>query len=333
MTFKEPTIYYHKKFDRPDVGIGQGRELITVDYNTGWVEYFQREQDLYFSSTISTEVAEKFYHDTVVPRLQDYLKDQDSAAIGLLYKLMQDRRKEPFTLPVFAALDETGPVLSCGGSRFAAVFLTGNSTTDMPVIWQVPKDQLPPDKSAVKIKSTLHFEELCNLQEVQYRIGFNSTGSVPKVSNSSLIDSEYDLAAGNTKNDLINEGNSSFEFWQRFRDSETGKIKISVSCEEENQHLIQYDPDLWSVELTELEIPDFSFVRILEKFATNSAEHKLRLELRGLTQPFWLEFLIPIARQDQVWYYTQDSRLCLYDNSLGPASATCPIGILANFVK
>jgi hypothetical protein len=330
---KAPTIYYHKKFDRPDAGIKAGRELITIDYNTGWVEHVQRTQDLYFYNTIDSETALNFYRNVVTARLTGYLKNRDSEAVGLLRNLIEERQTKPFSLPLFASFDQAMPVLSCGASRFIASVLTGNDITDIPIVWQIPQGHAMPFESAIKIESTEHFEELCKLDDVQYRIGFVDTDTVPRVINSSLINSKYDLAIGGAKDALEKEGDDAFEFWKEFKDEETGQICITVSCDEQNQHLIEYDTNLWKVEFTALEVPDFSFMHILQKFAYYADDHKLRLEIRQITQPMRLEFLLPMVRKSQVWYYTQDQRLCLYDNSHGPASATCPIGILPNFVK
>jgi hypothetical protein len=323
-------MYYLKKFDNGI--IKRGRELTTIDYNTGWVEHMSTYCDLHYTAGISDQLIELFKTWHLDPRLTNYNRDREIITLGLVRHLVDIRREEPFIMPLFGSFIGTStPDLTCGATRFTATILAGHDPGQTPCIWQLPKGEtreiLGP---TTLVTSTLHAEELCNLEQVQYSLEFEYNNGQYKVGSNGLRGTAYDYFAYNTN--FVNSGESIVKFWDRHRNAETNKIKITVACNPHVRKFVLYSPEDWDVTFIDLESTSFSYVNVLTEFA-NSTDPHLRLEVRGVTEKFWLEYLVPLTDANKVWFHTQDKKLNLVDTTKGPAGADCTVSIWGNLVK
>jgi hypothetical protein len=332
---QDPAMRYLKKFDHLPM-IKRGRELINIDYNNGWVEHMSNYCDLYYTAGISDQLIGLCKTQHLDKQLMSYNQQRETAVLGLVKQLTDIRREEPFAMPLFGSfLGVDIPYLTCGTTRFAATILSGHDPGQTPCIWQVPKGEtravLGP---TTLITSTLHVEELCNLEQVEYTLEFMYENGYYKVISSVLRDTEFDLStAGESKSaNFIELGEDAMKFWDRHRNAETNKVKITVACDSHARQFVAYNRNHWDVTFVDLETPNFSFTRVLSEFA-NSSNPQLKLELRGVTEKFTLEYLIPLVDKNKVWFHTQDKKLNLVDTGKGPASATWPIIVLGNLVK
>jgi len=332
---QDPAMRYLKKFDHLPM-IKRGRELINIDYNNGWVEHMSTYCDLYYTVGIPAQLIESCKNQHLDERLMCYNQKRETAVLGLVKELTDIRRKEPFAMPLFGSfLGVDIPYLTCGATRFAATILAGHDPGQTPCIWQVPKGEtravLGP---TTLITSTLHAEELCNLDQVEYTLEFMYDNGKYKVTSSVLRDTVYDLStSGDSKQLNFTEiGEDIMKFWDRHRNAETNKVKITVACDSHVRQFVAYNHNDWDVTFIDLDTPNFSFTHVLAEFA-NSLNPHLRLELRGVTDKFLLEYLVPLVEKNKVWFHTQDKKLNLVDTGKGPASATWPIAVLGNLVK
>jgi hypothetical protein len=332
---RDPALHYLKKFDHPPM-IKRGRELTTIDYNTGWVEHMSTYCDLHYTAGISDQLIAMFKTQHLDKRLLQHYRERETAVLGLVKQLVDIRRKEPFAMPLFGSfLGVDIPHLTCGTTRFTATVLAGQDLKKTPCIWQLPKGEtraiLGP---TTLITSTLHAEELCNLEQVEYTLGFQYNKGQYTVSNNGLRDSAYNLDASDksVQARLTEIGEDIMKFWDRHRAAETNKIKITVACDPHVQQFVAYNHNDWDVTFVDLETLSFSFTHVLAEFA-NSANPRLKLELRDVTDRFSLEYLIPLVEKNKVWFHTQDKKLNLVDTGKGPASACWPIEIWGNLVK
>jgi hypothetical protein len=328
---RDPKVRYLKKFDHPPM-IKRGRELINIDYNTGWVEHMSTYCDLYYTAGISTYLIELCKGRHLDRQLTHYNQQRKVTILGLVRHLTDIRREEPFMLPLFGSfLGVDTPSLTCGATRFAATILAGSDPAQTPCIWQVPKGEtravLGP---TTLVTSTLHAEELCNLEQVEYALEFEYNNGQYKVISSVLRGTVYDYFAYD-KN-FTDSGESIVKFWDRHRNAENNKIKITVACDLHARKFVLYSPEDWDVTFIDLECPNFSYVNVLTEFA-NSTDPHLRLEVRGVTEKFWLEYLVPLTDATKVWFHTLDKKLNLVDTTKGPAGADCTVEIWGNLVK
>jgi hypothetical protein len=332
---RDPTIRYLKKFDHPPV-IKRGRELTTIDYNTGWVEYMSTYCDVHYTAGISNPLIELLRRKLSDVRLIEYNQQRETTLLGFIKNLVDIRREVPFTMPFFGSCLNAGtPFLNCGVSRFMATLLAGQDLKTTPCIWQLPKGETREILGTTTlVTSTLHAEELCNLEQVEYVLGFDYNNGKPIIINSILRDTVYDINTygESTNAKFINAGEDIMKFWDRHRNSETNKVKITVACDTVSRRLVEFCPDNWDVTFIDLETPDFSFAHVLAGFA-DSVKPSLTLELRGATERFLLEYLVPLVDKTKVWFHTQDKKLNLIDTTKGPDSATWPIAVWGNLVK
>ena len=327
---QDPKVHYLKKFDNGI--IKRGRELTTVDYNTGWVEHMSTYCDVYYTAGMSDQLIElcrKWHLDS---QLINYNRNREIITLGLVRRLVDIRREEPFILPLFGSFIGAGtPNLTCGATRFAATILAGHDPSQTPCIWQLPKGEtreiLGP---TTLVTSTLHAEELCNLEQVQYSLEFEYNNGQHKVISNGLRGTAYDYFAYNTS--FVNSGESIVKFWDRHRNAETNKIKITVACNPHVRKFVLYSSEDWDVTFIDLEIPNFSYTNVLTEFA-NSTDPHLRLEVRDVTEKFQLEYLVPLTDATKVWFHTLDKKLNLVDTTKGPAGADCTVEIWGNLVK
>jgi hypothetical protein len=324
-------MHYLKKFDHPPM-IKRGRELITIDYNTGWVEHMSTYCDLHYTAGISDQLIELFKRYHLDSQLTNYNQNRKIISLGLVRNLVDIRREEPFILPLFGSFIGVGtPNLTCGATRFAATILAGHDPGQTPCIWQLPKGETREILgSTTLITSTLHAEELCNLEQVQYTLGFEYNNGQYKVSSSVLRHTVYDHSDRN-KN-FASSGENIVKFWDQHRNVETNKIKIIVACNPQDRKFVLYSPEDWDVTFVDLECPNFSYTNVLTEFA-NSTDPHLRLEVRDVTEKFLLEYLVPLTDASKVWFHTLDKKLNLVDTTKGAAGADCTVAIWGNLVK
>ena len=333
---REPTIRYLKKFDHPPV-IKRGRELTTIDYNTGWVEHMSTYCDLHYTAGISNQLIELFKRRVSNDRMVKYNQQREARLLGFIKNLVDVRREGPFVMPLFGSCldDNNKPFLTCGGSRFIATLLAGQDLGQTPCIWQLPKGKTKEILGPTTlVTSTLHAEELCNLEQVEYVLGFQYNNGKPIIINSVLRDTVYDINIFNDPKQVnfTTAGKDIIKFWDCHRCAETNKVKITVACAAASRQLIEFCPDDWDVTFIDLETPDFNFAHVLSQFK-NTTKSQLILELRDVTEKFLLEYLVPLVDKNKVWFHTQDKKLNLVDTTKGSASATWPIAVLGNLVK
>jgi hypothetical protein len=292
--------------------------------------------DVHYTAGISNQLAEIVRRKLSDVRLIEYNQQRETALLGFIKNLVDIRREGPFTMPFFGSCLSAGtPFLNCGVSRFMATLLAGQDLGKTSFIWQLSKGEtreiLGP---TTLVTSTLHAEELCNLEQVEYALGFRYNNGKPIIASSVLRDTVYDINTygESTNAKFINAGEDIVKFWDRHRNSETNKVKITVACDAVSRRLVEFCPDNWDVTFIDLETPDFSFAHALAGFA-DSARPPLTLELRGATERFLLEYLVPLVDKNKVWFHTQDKKLTLIDTTQGPASATWPIAVWGNLVK
>lgn len=327
---QDPKVHYLKKFDNGI--IKRGRELMTIDYNTGWVEHMSTYCDLYYTAGISDQLIELCRRWHLDSQLISYNRNREIIPLGLVRRLVDIRREEPFILPLFGSFIGAGtPNLTCGTTRFTATILAGHDPGQTPCIWQLPKGEtreiLGP---TTLVTSTLHAEELCNLEQVQYSLEFEYNNGQYKVASNGLRGTAYDYFAYNTS--FVNSGESIVKFWDRHRNTETNKIKITVACNPHVRKFVLYSPEDWDVTFIDLEIPNFSYTNVLTEFE-NSTDPYLKLEVRHITEKFQLEYLVPLTDATKFWFHTLDKKLNLIDTTKGPAGADCTIEIWGNLVK
>lgn len=310
-------VFYTKNANDPLSG------LHIVNPNFGWVEYLQQNnQTIFYATGISNQLNQD-WQSIVNRQLVKNFHTRNSPFFGLLKNLIQIRSTTNFSMPLFATGNDS--VLTCGSTRFMAHTICNSPVEQISAVFQIKSgEHLPAGINAKQVQSTEHFNLLAGLTDTDYTIEF-STGGEPAVGTSIIHQLNYQPAG---QSNLINIGNSIFDFWQRF--THENLIKITVSCTDPTQ--ITYDPSLWNVEILRLPENSFGYGAIMKKFDEVS-DGKLHLWING-NHRLNLEHLLPWPdTRGACWWHTQDKNLHMFETTAGPQSVHRTISIIGNIVK
>jgi len=319
-----PLVFYLSKPDNLPF-YKTGKELHTVEYDRGWIEYLLQTSDLYFVKM--TESLIKKYQHVAMHWIESTWLNQNQKHLALLKQLSNTRLEQPFDLPLFTDW-RRGEIFTCGNTRFTAEILCGTLADQIPLFIQTEKGSTPEQLvDAQRITSTAQAEEVSGIQNIDYRLTFESCAQ-PVVITSVLRNSVYE-----TDSDYSTfEENGQFivNFWQKFMHD--GRINITVTCNESSVKFINFNPDIWNVNFVFEKMSGFSFGEILSKF-NRPDNQNLNLYVYEPAHPFNLSYLLPWTTTNSVWYHTLNKKIHLFDTSRGAATACWPIVAMGNFVK
>jgi hypothetical protein len=290
-----PKVFYLSKSDHLPY-YRSGKELHTVEFDRGWVEYLLQTSDLYFIR-LSNNLLKKC-RDHAMSRLTDQWLKKDQFSLGLIKKLATVRFEQEFDLPLFAHWQDPS-IITCGTSRFTAEILHGIEADKIPVFFQTQKNQLPKElTNAMTVQSTQQAEELFPTDHLSYQLTFSSDAS-PVVMSSVLRDSVYNVDPDHsgTQESFIIQGQLTIDFWRKF--THNNRINITITCNKQSKQFINFDPTIWNVTFQSELMAGFSFAQILSKF-NKPDDDQLNLYVYDISTTFDLLYLIPWTTTNSV---------------------------------
>lgn len=319
--------YRNKKHNLPHYQTE--KELITIEYDRGWVEHALQTSDIYFYRMDQAMLNERRTMASVLLRecwtgvLEQERGSPGQAQIALIKHLTDIRSQKPFDMPLFVDWSEKER-FTCGTNRFAAEMLCGTGADMIPVFFFTEKGPRPEELSrATAINSTHQAELISGMHKVDYHLGFSQKAR-PLVVNTVINDKYTDVR------NFDEEGVPIFEFWEKFKSE--GKINLRIHCNQQIKELIRFNTDVWQVDFEFAPMLGFSFGEILAQF--NKPNYRgLNLYVYDITEPLYLTYLLPFGHANNVWYHTLNKKIQLVDLTRGPASACWPIVAMTDFVK
>jgi hypothetical protein len=319
-----PKVFYLSKKDNLP-NYYAGKELHTVEYDRGWIEYLLQTSDVYFLKLNNRLRAD--YHPTAKLWLETAWFNQDCKHLSLMNQLINIRLEQPFDLPLFTDW-RNGRVFSCGNSRFTAEILCGTEPEQIPVFFQVAPGHRPKElETAIPVTSTRQAEQLSNIVDTEYRLAFDQS-SQPVVISSILRNTIYE--ADSNYSTFEENGQFILNFWKKFVSD--GRINITVTSNSVSQKLVHFNTAIWNVNFIQADMEGFSFGEILDKF-NQPNDGRLNLYVYDITEPFDLCYLLPWTTTNRVWCHTLNKKVNLFDTTRGAATACWPIVAMGNFVK
>lgn len=319
-----PKVFYLHKHDNLPC-YSAGKELHTVEYHRGWVEYLLDTCDIYFQPGLTKKQYQNFL-STVTVSIKDYYHNKDYRIMSFLKQLALERMEHPFSLPLFADVRH-GSIITCGSSRFAACVLNGIDPSDIPMVFQTNKNNAKPSELAQYINSTNQLHSLSGIEKFDFILDFSRT-SQPTVTSSVLRNTVHE---SDPNRDTFKEhGEFIFKFWENFTCN--GLIDLTISCNDTTRKLIKFDPEIWNITWRQLDHNGFGFGEILEKFAEKKTSG-LNLYVYNISGPLHLEYLLPWGDSNSVWFHTLNKQVHLFETTRGAATACWPIKVMGNFVK
>lgn len=320
-----PFVYYLNKKNNPPHYYA-GKELHTVEYDRGWVEYLTQSCDLYFTK-LNQDLLDRYRYNAV-SYIETLWDQQKNKHYSLLNQLANTRIEKPFDLPLFADWRQ-GSNFTCGSTRFTAEILCGTPSDQIPVFFQTNKGQRPVElDSAIPVLSTAQAEELSGISDCEYRLTF-AQSRTPTVMATVLRNTIYE--ADSDYSTFEENGVFISNFWKKF--TQDGKINLVITCHKNTKDLIEFSPHMWNVQFELKEMHGFSFGEVLAKFNQPNPDSQLNLFVYDIKNTFNLAYLLPWVTTNSVWYHTLNKKINLFDTTRGSATACWPIVSMGNFVQ
>lgn len=320
-----PRVFYLNKQDNLPFYCA-GKELHTVEYNRGWVEYLSQSSDIYFTY-LNQNLFQKF-HQNPTQWIAAAWADQNLGHLSLLKQLCNTRLEKKFDLPLFADYNNECTTITCGNTRFTAEVLCGTEPDQIPVFFQTVKNHHFSElDQAFRITSTEQAEILVGIDKLDYKISFLQSDQ-PCVINSVLRNTIYD--SNSEYETFASDGQFIVDFWNKYVIDD--KINLTITCDPDTVKFVEFDPKIWNVKYNLQKMHGFSFSDILNEFH-HSTTNGLNLYVYDIKNKFNLLYLLPWTSSNSVWYHTLNQKVNLFDTSRGPATACWPIVSMGNFVK
>jgi hypothetical protein len=309
----------------------KGPSLSKTSTNEGWVEYLNTLGQVYYFPQIDSAL----YSSTRQYLIDRWPKDLQSneILIGWIQHLAQQRCVNDFVLPIFGAIDPASGVKSvqCGNSRLAASIICGVLPDKIPMI-AFSKSQMQVPPSAEPLQSTQQFNKLFNLDDVDYQIMCSVTDSSEVSFGSSILrHTIYDASDQLTYHQMANANCKSF--WKRFQQSNK-KYKIQIHGTSQTKSFIEpsnhFEINYIEHDSTEWEMSYGMMLGAFDKSATATLiQPELQLWLYDITEPVYLELMIPWMSSPQNFYKTQNEKAVIIDNEFKSNG----LQIIGNWVK
>jgi hypothetical protein len=309
-----------------------GPEFQKISQAQGWVEYLNAIGQVYYFPQLDRQYYES-RRQHLVSRLREYLDDNNKTDyLGWIHHLAHQRLIDKFVLPIFGSLDsENSPhVIQCGNSRVDACVMCGIPSDQIPMI-AFTKDRV--EGQGELLHSTQQFNEIFNLDKVDYRITFEESESqeinfVNSILRHTLYESPPEAVTYYSADTFDCRA-----FWKLFK-TDNMQFKLQIHCTKETQSYIA-PSDLFKVEYI-IKDPnewELSYGMMLgsfnERLRTKNASQTLQLWLFDVTETVNLELMMPWMLSRHNFYKTQNEKAVVI-NGFEKSSG---MQIIGNWVK
>lgn len=303
----------------------EGTSLSTTLTGTenGWVEHCNRHGQLYFSEGVPEDYLTQCHQQVIARIAGDYQKD-DKKNMGFVHHLAGVLINDEFVLPLFGVVNnEDKLIITAGKTRLAANIINGVPANKIRLVFFVPtgktNKQIP---NAKPLTSTANFEKIYNLTDIDYEISMSDCveGDMSEFSfdRSVLKYSIYDKKDQALPHTQV--GSYVSGFWNKHRRNQK-KIKINIRCTAEVEKLIQ-PSEIFSYDIVHEKAEEWqwSFGKILGSYRKTEEpvgydESQLHLWLYDITEPVYLELLVPWISGQYTCMHSKNKKALLFDTS------------------
>lgn len=316
----------------------QGNSLSTTIAGPGhgWVEYCNQHGQLYYANAVSEEFYKKC-HQQAIEIITKYTLEKSKKNIGFINHLSNILVNDEFVFPMFGVVvvGIIEPNITTGVTRMIASIMNGRTAEELNTVIFVPKGQtLSQLKNPKPLNSTSEFEKLYNLADIDYEIVMsdspNNDMSQFRFDRSVLKHSIFDKQDQALPHTEL--GTGIFDFWARHTKD---KIQLNIRCTPEVEKLIQ-PSDLfgWNVIHEKAEEWSWSYGKILGAYRKTEVplsftEPQIHLWLYDVTEPVYLELLLPWMTGQHSCCHTKNKKALFFDTSRDVTS----MNIIGNWVK
>ena len=230
---------------------------------------------------------------------------------------------DEFILPMFGVVSaESGLNVTTGLTRMIASIMNGRTRRELKTVAFVPKGQNVTQLENFKpLTSTANFEKIYDLQDIDYEISmtdspagdmseFQFSRSVLKYS----IYDKKDQALPHTQT-----GSNISNFWGKHIKKD--KIHLNIRCTPEVEKFLQPSKIFtWDVVHEKAEEWQWSYGKILGAYRKTEEpvswdESRIHLWLYDVTEPVYLELLLPWVTGQYTCCHTKNKKALFFDTS------------------
>lgn len=295
----------------------KGNQFSIRHDDTGWIEHLSQTGAVWLASVPKESLLQKWFDASLTTIKQCFHDPNDSPGrLGLINNLAEVRRTEPFLLPLFGSIiNDSGFVIGTGATRLVAYAMNQVPAEHISCVVYTNNHNAPEDFEIVKeIHSTAEFEQLFNLENIDYRITLNAHQDEFYFTSSIIRHTVYDQPIPH-----LPATNLCLEFWRKFiENEETNQIKIEIHCTEQVRELVQpsllfdttfiHEPaDTWG----------WNYGKLLSCYRHDDVKNKgkLNLWLYDISEPVYLDLLIPWTTSKCSSYYSMNEKSVLFETS------------------
>lgn len=303
----------------------EGNSLSTTvsGEGNGWVEYCNQQGQLVYADAVSEEFYKKCQQQAIDTIVKHALIS-DKKQLGFIHHLSTILLNDEFVMPMFGIMppEATEPEITTGLTRMIASIMNGRTAREIKTVIFAHKGQNVTQLENVKpLTSTVNFEKIYGLNDIDYEIsmsdnvqgdmsGFRFNRSVLKYS----IYDKKDQALPHTQ-----LGANVVSFWNRHVKKD--KILLNIRCTPETEQFIQpskiFDCNIVYEDSSEWQ---WSYGKILGSYRKTETplsydESRIHLWLYDITQPIYLELLLPWITGQYTCCYTKNKKALFFDTS------------------
>lgn len=285
----------------------KGQSLSKTSATQGWVECLNELGQVYYFPQIDN-ISYSSLRQYLINRWPKDLQD-DNNYVGWIQHLAQQRCIDNFVLPIFGSIDTVSGKITvqCGYSRLGASIICGVPPEKIPIIlFSKSRMHIPPP--AELLRSTQQFNKLFNLDNVDYQIVCSVSDSSEVIFNSSILrHTIYDSTQQRLLHQAANDNCK--RFWKKFQ-LPNKKYNIQIHGTKQTKSFIR-PSDHFEINYIEHDSSEweFSYGMILGAFDKGSQPvPTLQLWLYDITEPVYLELMIPWTAWPQNFYKTQNEK-------------------------
>lgn len=291
--------------------------------DSGWVEYCNQRGQLFYADAVTDEFYKKC-HQQVLDIIAKHATDDNKKTLGFINHLSNILVNDEFVFPMFgtAAAGSGELEITTGLTRLIASIMNGRTAGELKTIVFAPKGQTVAQiKNAKPLTSTANFEKIYNLADIDYEISmtdlpagdmseFRFTRSVLKYS----IYDKKDQALPHTQ-----IGANLSNFWGRH--IKKNKVLLNIRCTPEVEKLIQPSKIFnWNVVHEKEDEWHWSYGKILGAYRKTEIplsfdESLLHLWLYDVTEPVYLDLLLPWVTGQYTCCHTKNKKALFFDTS------------------
>ena len=290
---------------------------------SGWVEHCNQYGQLFYADAVSKEFYKKCHQQAINIIAKNSLND-NKKNLGFINHLSNILINDEFVFPMFGVIPvgATELKITTGLTRLVANIMNGRTASELKTVVFVPKGQKATQlEDAKPLTSTADFEKIYNLADIDYEIGMSdaATGDMSEfqIDRSVLKYSIYDKkdqALPHTQT-----GATISSFWAKHIKKE--KLHVNIRCTPEVEKLLQPSKMFtWNVIHEKAEEWQWSYGKILGAYRKTEAplnwdESRIHLWLYDVTEPVYLELLLPWMTGQYTCCHTKNKKALFFDTS------------------